>query len=202
MKYLSVMTLIMSMGICMACSATQEDELIEQAVTALVARYPRANLQDVYKSFYQERFGPGHMIPNIDSARDYLMSELNEAHECTGDFYEPTGSHGNYIRVYLHAVSDGKISAEDLLDAFVTSANHVKPAKGTWAEQWDEIVRVIDQKQLPVPYTDSLSQLLRECSEKDEAVHHSTDYEAAYYPHYRIVERSIFDNKLKELIDK
>ena len=114
MKYLSVMTLIMSMGICMACSAAQEDELIEQAVTALVARYPRANLQDVYKSFYQERFGPGHMIPNIDSARDYLMSELNEAHECTGDYYEPTGSHGNYIRVYLHAVSDGKISAEDL----------------------------------------------------------------------------------------
>ena len=202
MKVITAITLLIAMCICAACSAVQEDELTAQAITALLAKYPKANLQDVYKSFYQERFGPGHMIPNVQNARDYLMSELDEAHECEGDYYEPTGSHGNYIRIYLHAVSDGIISAEDLLDAFVSSANNVKPASGTWAEQWNEIVRVIDNKQLPVPSTDTLRQQLKDCSEKDEAVHHSTEYETNYHPHFRIVERNIFEDKLKALIDK
>ena len=197
MKVFSTVTLLIAMSLCTACSAGQEDELTAQAITALLTKYPKADLQDVYKSFYQERFGPGHMIPNIQNARDYLMSELEEAHECEGDYYEPTGSHGNYIRIYLHAVSDGKITAEDLLDAFVSSANNVKPASGTWAEQWREIVETIDREQLPVPSTDTLRQELKDCSEKDEAVHHSKEYETNYHPHYRIVERSIFEDKMK-----
>jgi len=42
--------------------------------------------------------------------------------------------------------------------------------------------------------------LLKECSEQDEAVHHSEAYSKAYRPHYRIVERRIFEQKLKGLL--
>ena len=34
------------------------------------------------------------------------------------------------------------------------------------------------------------------------AISHSSDYREAYHPHYRIVERRIFENELKPLIDK
>ena len=110
-----------------ACSEKSENKRIEVAVKTLISQYPQATLQDVYKSFYQERFGPGHMIPNIENARNYLMYEMVQASENSGDYYEPTGSEGKYVRIYLNAVSDGKISAEQLLDAFVESANHVEP---------------------------------------------------------------------------
>ena len=110
-----------------ACSENSESKRIEMAVKTLISQYPQATLQDVYKSFYQERFGPGHMIPNIKNARNYLMSEMAQASENSGAYYEPTGSEGKYVRIYLNAVSDGKISAEQLLDAFVESANHVEP---------------------------------------------------------------------------
>lgn len=185
----------------MFAACTNDDAyLIEKGVTALVKQYPQATLQDIYKSFYQERFGPGHLIPNIDNARNYLKSELDQAAENTGTYYEPTGSEGKYIRVYLNAVSDGKISAEQLLDAFVESANHVPPRAASWADQWAFIVQVIENKQLPVTFSEELKLLLKTCSEKDEAVHHSPEYEAAYHPHYRIVERGIFESKLKELL--
>ena len=47
---------------------------------------------------------------------------------------------------------------------------------------------------------DELKQLLKECSEKDEAVHHSEAYNQTYRPHYRIVERNIFEQQLKPLL--
>ena len=185
-----------------ACTEDRESQQIVEAVKALVSQYPEATLQDVYKSFYQERFGPGHMIPNVENARNYLMSEMEQASENSGAYYEPTGSGGKYIRVYLNAVADGKISAEQLLDAFVESANNVEPRSDKWAEQWSKIVNVIEEKQLPFAANDELKQWLKECSEQDEAVHHSEAYNQVYRPHYRIVERNIFEQKLKRYLVK
>lgn len=202
MKKLLVMCMaMMAMGFA-ACSEDIESKQIENAVKALVSQYPEATLQDVYKSFYQERFGPGHMIPNVKNVRNYLMSEMEQASENSGAYYEPTGSEGRYVRIYLNAVADGKISAEQLLDAFVESANHVEPRADKWSEQWGKIVNVIEEKQLPVAASDELKQLLKTCSEQDEAVHHSESYEKAYRPHYRIVERNIFEEQLKSYLEK
>jgi hypothetical protein len=200
MKKLMVMMAMMAM--CLgACTENSDNKRIEVAVRTLISQYPQATLQDVYKSFYQERFGPGHMIPNVENARNYLMSEMEQAAENTGAYYEPTGGEGKYVRIYLNAVSDGKISAEQLLDAFVESANHVEPRNDKWADQWNKIVDVIEEKKIPVTMSEELKQLLKECSEKEEAVHHSETYEKAYRPHYRIVEHNIFEKNLKAMLE-
>lgn len=200
MKKLMVMMAMMAM--CLgACTENSDSKRIEVAVRTLISQYPQATLQDVYKSFYQERFGTGHMIPNVENARNYLMSETEQATENTGAYYEPTGSEGKYVRIYLNAVSDGKISAEQLLDAFVESANHVEPRNDKWADEWNEIVDVIEEKNIPVTMSEELKQLLKECSEKEEAVHHSETYEKAYRPHYRIVEHNIFEKNLKAMLE-
>jgi hypothetical protein len=196
----TLITLAITAMCLVGCDTNSENKRIEQAVSTLISQYPEATLQDIYKSFYQERFGPGHMIPNVENARNYLMSEMEQAAENTGAYFEPTGSEGKYVRIYLNAVSDGKIGAEQLLDAFVESANNVEPRADKWADQWANIVKVIEEKQLPVKMNDELKQLLKECSEQDEAVHHSETYNQAYRPHYRIVERNIFERQLKPLL--
>ena len=198
----TLITLAITAMCLVGCAANTENKRIEQAVKALISQYPEATLQDIYKSFYQERFGPGHMIPNVENARNYLMSEMEQAAENSGAYYEPTGSGGKYIRVYLNAVADGKISAEQLLDAFVESANNVEPRSDKWADQWTNIVKVIEEKQLPVKMDDELKQWLKECSEQEEAVHHSEAYNQVYRPHYRIVERNIFEQQLKRYLVK
>ena len=198
----TLITLAITAMCLVGCATNTENKRIEQAVKALVSQYPEATLQDVYKSFYQERFGPGHMIPNVENARNYLMSEMEQAADNTGDYFEPTGSEGKYVRIYLNAVSDGKISAEQLLDAFVESANNVEPRSDKWSDQWTNIVKVIEEKQLPVKMDDELKQWLKECSEQDEAVHHSEAYNQVYRPHYRIVERNIFEQQLKRYLVK
>ena len=85
-----------------------------QAIERQLKTYPESTLQDVYKSFYQDHFGPGHMIADTASARQYLMYELSQMTEKPAIYYEPTGRKGRFVRVYLSAVADNLITARCL----------------------------------------------------------------------------------------
>ena len=39
-------------------------------------------------------------------------------------------------------------------------------------------------------------------SEGKYAISHSQEYKDAYHPHYRIIERTIFENELKPMIER
>ena len=174
--------------------------LIRQAIERQLKTYPESTLQDVYKSFYQDRFGPGHMIADTASARQYLMYELSNMTDKSEVYYEPTGSKGRFVRVYLSAVADGLITADQLLDAFVRSANGVQKTEIDWETEWHHIEEIIVKNDIQINGFEADAALLREASRQNQAVHHSRAYNAAYHPHYRIVERSIFEKELKHLI--
>ena len=165
---------------------------IEHQLTA----YPESTLQDIYKSFYQDRFGPGHMISDTASARSYLMRELSEMSDASAVYYEPTGSEGRFVRVYLSAVADSLITTEQLLDAFIQSANEVQEPQMDWATEWEDIVGVIRKYDLKVNDFDALQPMLSEAAQNHQAVHHSQAYREAYHPHYRIVEREVLQKIL------
>ena len=159
--------------------------------------YPESTLQDIYKSFYQEHFGPGHIINDTASARHYLMRELSEMGETQSPYFEPTGSQGDYVRVYLSAVADSRITAEQLLDAFVRSAKSRQKPVVSWMEKWQAIISIIQANKMELEGFETELPLLTEAARNDQAVHHSRRYNEAYHPHYRIVERSIFEIELK-----
>ena len=67
----------------LACSFSLFGQSIDtiamrSSIERQLTTYPESTLQDIYKSFYQEHFGPGHIISDTASARRYLMSELSE----------------------------------------------------------------------------------------------------------------------------
>ena len=173
---------------------------IRAAIEHQMATYPKSTLQDIYKSFYQNRFGPGHMITDTASARSYLMRELSEMTEVSAVYYEPTGSEGCYVRVHLSAVVDSMITAEQLLDAFVRSANTNNEENKDWEAEWNCIVGVITKHGIILNDFDKDVAMLSEASRNRQAVHHSRNYNEAYHPHYRIVEHSIFENELRSLL--
>ena len=104
-----------------------------------------------------------------------------------------------------HLVSDRQsvISEDLLLDAFIRSANSKKrPTVDSWRDRWHVIIGTIDKMQLELPYyqqdkafIDSILSVGR------YAISHSPEYREAYHPHYRIVERGIFERELKPLIE-
>ena len=186
----------------LACSFSLFGQSIDtvamrSAIERQLATYPESTLLDIYKSFYQEHFGPGHIISDTASARRYLMRELSEMSETQSPYFEPTGSQGDYVRVYLSAVADSLITAEQLLDAFVRSANLWQEPTVNWMEKWEAIVSIIQANKMEVQGFEAGLPLLTEAARNNQAVHHSRHYNEAYHPHYRIVERSIFEQELK-----
>ena len=186
----------------LACSFSLFGQSIDplamrSAIERQMTTYPESTLQDIYKSFYQEHFGPGHIISDTASARRYLMRELSEMGKTQSPYFESTGSQGDYVRVYLSAVADSLITVEQLLDAFVRSANMWQEPIISWMEKWEAIVSIIQANKIELEGFETDLPLLTEAAQNHQAVHHSRRFNEAYHPHYRIVERSIFESELK-----
>ena len=190
------------MVIVAACCMCIQAQNIENFVTGIMEQYPKARLLDIYKSCFQDYMGAEHLVNDPTSARAYLDQEL-----ATTDIstllpwdYEPCGVDGNYVRVSLRAVIEGKITADQLLDAFVRSANEGKrPTVAMWAGRWHEILLVIEDLGLDLPHQQEDKAFIKDVLAQGKyAISHSPDYREAYAPHYRIIKRDIFENELKQ----
>jgi hypothetical protein len=49
---------------------------VREAVSRQMKAYPKSTLADLYKNFFQDKFGPGHIIADTSSAGRYLRKEL------------------------------------------------------------------------------------------------------------------------------
>ena len=195
---------LLSIMIIGACFASPQAQTVEGFVNGLLAQYPQARLLDIYKSCFQEYMGAEHLVADTSSARNYLEQELatTDLDALLPWYYEPCGLNGNYVRVSLRGILEGKIDADALLEAFIASANREDiPSTECWAERWHEIVGVIDGMGLTLPFYEQDKQFIEEVLAQGKyAISHSPDYRDAYSPHYRIVRKDIFEQRLKPLL--
>ena len=197
----AITILIMTFGFFVSSAQEIDKMQLRQAIEHQLAVYPQSTLQDVYKAFYQEHFGPEHMITDTAAVRKYLDHELTVMGDERGAlYYEPIGLEGNYVRVYLKAVKDNLITAQELLQAFLDSAAARQEPAMEWSTKWGIIIEVLDE--IKPEFGSSERELLLKASKENQAVHHSKVYNEAYHPHYRIVDCHIFELLLKPLIDR
>ena len=197
---LSLVALLCSLSLS-ATSLNADSTHIAAGIKRMLALYPESTLIDIYKSCFQDAFGPGHIIPSEDAARKYLSSELPEAAN-TNPAYEPTGIDGNYIRVNLTAVADGRIGADTLVRALIDSAVAVEPAYfDAWVDRWHTILAVVEGMDLGLPDFDADKEAIEQRLAQGIYVgHHSERYSQAYRPHYRIISRDIFFLRILPLL--
>lgn len=188
------------------CSLLLSAQDIEGFVNRQMQSYPKSRLLDLYKSCFQDFMGAEHLVSDRQRVKAYLDEELNTTtlNELMPWNYEPCGIDSNYYRVSIRTVKENVISEDMLLDAFIRSANSEKrPSVETWRERWHKIIGTIDRMNLSLPhYQDDKSFIDSILSVGKYAISHSPEYREAYHPHYRIVERDIFERALKPLIEK
>jgi hypothetical protein len=200
MKKLILLSIILIVSV----SVSAQD--IAGFVSRQMETYPQSCLLDIYKSCFQDYMGAEHLVTDRQRVKAYLDEELNTTtlEDLLPWLYEPCGAEGNYVRVSIRTVKEGIISADHLLDAFIRSANPGnRPSVESWRDRWHEILEVIDTMNLNYPnysadklFIDSI------LSVGKYAISHSPEYREAYHPHYRIVERNIFDREILTLIKK
>ena len=184
----------------LACGLSAQDHDVMQFIANLMSKYPKARLLDIYKSSFQDYMGAEHLVNDAASARAYLEQELTmtDIDELMPWYYEPCGVDGRHVRVSLRTVMEGLISADLLLDAFLESADKVThPTVEEWVVRWHEMIETIDKMALNLPnYDDDKQYIEQVLAQGHYAISHSQDYREAYSPHYRIIERQIFEERI------
>ena len=178
-------------------------ERIKKSVERQLSDYPKSTLQDLYKSFFQDRFGPGHLVNDTSTAGNYLRYELKNSESFHERYYEPTGYENNYYRVNLSLLKENKISYQKYFDAFLRSVEKIDlDAISEWKEEWSEIESVIISMNLDLENFEEDLEMIHSVLEQGKyAVHHSEIYNSEYQPHYRIIEKKIFEEEILPLIE-
>lgn len=158
---------------------------VQQLCEDMVNRYPAATLQDLYKTCYQDFFGPGHMVADSASALAYIHHEVEDV---TGDGAkdELTGFRHRFVRLDLRRVALGELSEQEVLRRFMDAANTATPVHNDWPGEWKQIEAIALQVH-PQWQDSTLQDALHEAAAKKAAVHHSESYRSTYKPHYRII---------------
>ena len=120
--------------------------------------------------------------------------------------YEPTGYRGEFYRVNLSVIADGRVPYEKYFDAFVRSVNGiVPPTIEQWREEWAKIDSIIMQMGVltDLEAADADRAVINRAMDSGNAVmHHSEVFNAHYAPHYRIISREIFEQEILPLLGK
>lgn len=175
---------------------------VRAAVTRQMQAYPASTLQDIYKNFFQDRFGPGHIVADTARAGAYLRAELKEVHRLDVSMYEACAERCAYYRVSLAAIKSGAVPYDVFFSAFIRSVNALPPVEvSDWAKEWAKIEKIIRSMQLNLPhYEEDVKAIEDLLAQGYYAVHHSKTYHQLYEPHYRLIEKKIFDQDIKPLL--
>lgn len=180
--------------------ASNRVKQIREFVNAELKYYPEAGLADLYKNFFQDAFGPGHLLSDTTKAGAYLDWELKQPDWTDTLLVQPLGIRHEYYRVNLALVKNGIIPRDTLLLAMVKSAGLARsPGIESWKKEWNEVLQVIKKMNPGLPDLDSDEKLINEVLNKGDVVmHHSKHYEETYHPHYRIIHHSVFEEWRKK----
>lgn len=196
--------LLISIALIFSVAISAQD--VEGFINRQMQTYPKSRLLDIYKSCFQDYMGAEHLVSDRQRVKAYLDEELNtiSLDDLMPWYYEPCGIDSSYYRVSIRATKESLVSEDLLLNAFIRSANSEKrPSVESWSERWHKIIGTIDQMKLDLPNYQEDKQFIDSVLYVGKyAISHSPDYREAYHPHYRIVERNIFEKEIKSLIDQ
>ena len=198
-----IFILLICMGMWGTALSQSLADSIRTAVDLQMEQYPASTLQDIYKNFFQDRLGPGHLLADTAQAGLRLREELLNPYPAS-KYYEPIGYTHNYYRVDLAVVWDSIVSYTQLMEAFTKSTQSITPANvERWKKEWQTIETVIAEMNLNLINYDTDKATIDNMLEQGKyMMRHSKTFNANYNPHYRIIEKNIFNKLLLPAIEQ
>ena len=163
-------------------------ETIRQILLDHAGRYPLMEPTDAVKLIYQNEFGGGHLIRDVESCLDYLRREYASVSQSPDvPLAEDIGN--GMFRIHLNALDHAGYSIEQLGADFLRSA---KIHRGSM-ESFLSKLEVLEQLTLEgwMPFSTAELDIYLEHYRRSgyPMVSHSETYRKAYSPAYRIIFR-------------
>lgn len=168
-----------------------EVEAVQRILLDHLRRYPRMDLQDLYKLAHQAAFGSEHAVPDPALARRLLETEWATMGQGPEEpVFDPIAPDGSVLRIHLRPFATGGGNRDQLLMAFVRTAREFRGHPQRIALFKSCAVAMAERGLLP--WTADPVRAFWAANEKDgwPVRHHSPEYVKAYRPAYRIVAAS------------
>jgi len=193
--------LLIGVLVCLAASAQLSEDEVFSAIKQMQERYPKITLCDIYKSFYQDRFGPGHIIESKEKAEGYLMKEMKNTEELSVEI-EPTGAKGNFVRVDIFFIQMGLIDKDAYIKHLMNSVVETDSTDiRQWLMDWNYVIKVIERRGLKIEnYKEDMEFIRQRMENGIYEMNHSEQFNKLYHPHYRIFRRDVYEQNIKPLI--
>jgi hypothetical protein len=185
--------------ILVSCSEEALQEVPEWSDIILdhLERYPDMELDDLYKLVHQGATGSEHAVGSTEAARQWLEDELatlsDGPEEPLTDTIAPGGAH---VRIHLRPFLQAGGNPEELLQAFVETANTPTASTRGLARALATALDMARGDLLPWDADQVESRFAELQAAGYPAVHHSTTFADRYRPAYRVVSGTLLDHLL------
>jgi hypothetical protein len=178
-----------------AVSCTKHESKTEEFVNKEFATFPESRFVDIYKSFFQDAYGPEHLIPDTTHAGMYLSEELQNENWPDTLMWQATGINHDFYRINLVLVKNGTIPRDTFLLAMLESATLARtPVITEFKKQVNELFEVVKKQRPNLPDLEKDKAAIDAQLDKSEVMmHHSEHYLQTYQRRYRIIHHSVFE---------
>lgn len=163
-------------------------KFVNQLLSQHLRRYPRMQLEDIYKLLHQAALGPGHAVKDKADALARLEAEAaslsDGPEEPVQDVISPDGK---LVRVHLRPFLAAGGRLDDLCGAFVDTANTYPASPDKLAKFCGCLGDLAAAGGLPFPKADVVAWFDRIAAAGYPAVRHSAGFAEHYKPAYRVV---------------
>jgi hypothetical protein len=178
---------------------TEEEIAFWRILADQVRRYPRLEVRDLYKLAHQAALGSEHALTDQASVHRWLERELAEMGPGPADpLVDPISADGQIARLHLRPFLAAGGDPGILLTAFVRTAHEFHGSLETLRRYLRYAVKIDLGGDLPFTVEAMLKFFAYMESQGFPAVHHSEQYELAYRPAYRVIQRAYLDGKQGE----
>lgn len=146
--------------------------------------YPQMEPTDAVKLIYQNEFGGGHLIRDVQAVREYLRREYAAtAHDTAMPRFEPIGN--GLARVHLAALNAEELDA--LAEAFIRSAGNHRGSLPGFLKKLETLEELTAAGAFGFGTEELQAYLAEYAGAGYPMVSHSEAYRTAYRPAYRVV---------------
>lgn len=165
---------------------------VRAAVEHQIKLFPDITLQDLYKGFFQDCFGPEHLVSDSATVAKYINEELAAFDSLSGPDADQLGFTDKFVRVNLSVIKSGEFSEDEFIKAFMKSAKPTGYTVEKWKKDWREIDAVIASMKLNLPdYAEMSPKIFAMIDSGKYVMHHSEKFNK-YNFHYRLMSTEVY----------
>ena len=153
-------------------------------------RYPGLEVADLYKLLHQAAMGSEHAVSDKEAVRAWLEREMAAMGPGPEEpLVDPIAPHGEIVRVHLRPFLAAGHDPEELLDAFLRTADAYRGSIARLRRYWETAEEMARQGRLPLAHNEICEFGERMARQGFPAIHHSEIYQRVYRPAYRVLAR-------------